>query len=164
MTRGCALLLFVSESQSLSSFCADFRAVSLSSKAAKRHIRCMGIRRAVSWAAIYAIALQTVLAGMMPLANGSAISGDTFSIICRSDNESLSSVDRTPGGDSRLPHGHACDHCILCKASASLLPPDILPDSVSPRFIAQDFCQTASAPATGATTGANRARGPPQSS
>jgi hypothetical protein len=123
----------------------------------------MGIRRAVSWAAIYAIALQIVLAGMMPLANGSAISGDTLSIICRNDNESLSSVNRTPGGDSHLPRDHACDHCILCKASASLLPPDILPDAVSPRFIAQDFRPTVSAPATEATTDANRARGPPKS-
>jgi hypothetical protein len=124
----------------------------------------MGIRRAVSWAAIYAIALQTVLAGMMPLANGSVISGDTFSIICRSDNQSLSSIDRTPGGDRDLPGGHACDHCILCNASALLLPPDILPDAVAPRFIAQDFRPAVWAPATGVTTGANRARGPPQSS
>ena len=123
----------------------------------------MRIRRAVSWAAIYAIALQTVLLGIPPLTNGFPIAGDPFSVICRSDAQSPSSIDQMPGGDGHVG-GHGCDHCILCNASVSPLPPDTLLGTVLPISIAHGFRLALSAPTNRAALGTKLATGPPQSS
>jgi len=136
----------------------------LPSRGAKRHISGMGIRRAVSWAAIYAIALQTILSGILPPTNSPSVAGDTFSVICRTDTQSLSSIDQIPGGDGHLA-GHGCDHCILCNASVSPLPPDTLLGIVFlPVSVAHVFRPALSAPTADFASNPKLARGPPQSS
>ena len=42
----------------------------------------MGVRRLVSWAAVYAVALHAVLLGTVPVISGGSVAGDPFSIIC----------------------------------------------------------------------------------
>ena len=115
----------------------------------------MGIRRAVSLAAIYAIALQTILLGVLPLTNGSP-----FSVICRSDIRSIDFIDQAPGGADHLG-GYGCDHCILCNASVPL-PPDTFIVTELPLSVSQVFRSAWFAPTVGIASSPKLARGPPQ--
>jgi hypothetical protein len=128
-------------------------------KARKAAYLCMRIRRAVSWAAIYAIALQTILLGILPVTNGSLSAVDT--VICRSNTQSFASIDQVPGDPSHLG-GHGCDHCVLCNTSAPPLPPDTLFGAVFPLSAAPVFRPALSAPTIGITANPKLARGPPQ--
>ena len=123
----------------------------------------MAIRRAVSWAAIYAIALQTILLGFLPHTNGPLLAEDTFSVICRSDALAITSIDQMPGNAGHFGT-HGCDHCILCDASVSLLPPDTLIGTVFPISIVHVFRPALFAPTIGIASNPKLARGPPQSS
>ena len=49
------------------------------------HFVRMGLRRAVSLAAIYVVALHTILLGIVPVPASASVVGDPFSIICHSD-------------------------------------------------------------------------------
>ena len=81
------------------------------------HFVRMGPRRVVSLAAIYAVALHTILLGIVPVAAGSSVAGDPFSIICHSDAQAVAPAEQAPDRPDIIP-GHACDHCILCSAAA----------------------------------------------
>jgi hypothetical protein len=121
----------------------------------------MSIRRVVSWAAIYAIALQTILVGILPLTDRSSIGGDTFSVICRSDNPYFAFNDIFPGGNDDLV-GHDCHHCALCNASVSPNPPETFIAAVLPLVAAHVFQQLLCPPTLGVTSNPKLARGPPQ--
>ena len=84
------------------------------------HIVRMGVRRALSLAAIYVVALHTILLGIVPVPAGGSIVGDPLSVICHSDARAVAPAEQAPGGPDIIP-GHACDHCILCSASAPLV-------------------------------------------
>ena len=111
-------------------------------------------------AAIYAIALQTILLGVSPLTDGSPVAGDAFSVICRSDIRSIDSIDQAPGGADHLG-GYGCDHCILCNASVPL-PPDTFIVTELPLSVSQVFRSAWFAPTVGIASSPKLARGPPQ--
>src|SRR6516162_11664013 len=90
-----------------------------------------GIRRAVSLAAIYVIALQTILLGISPVAGFGSIAGDPLSIIRRSDGQPFASNNQTPGSKDHQ-QGESCEHCNLCSTSAPPLVPSNPTGTVSP--------------------------------
>jgi len=81
-----------------------------------------GIRRAVSFVAIVAIALHSILLSLAPPAAASAT--DPFSVICHSVAQAGAPGDETPGSPDLAP-GHACEHCNLCSAAAMPPAPDV---------------------------------------
>jgi len=73
------------------------------------------LRKAIGLIAAYAIGMQALLSGVLPMAYGNP---DPFSIICMSDNSSDNS------GDSRQPQheDHDCGACILtCGGATGML-------------------------------------------
>ena len=56
----------------------------------------IGVRQAVSWAAIYAIALRAILLGVAPVVVGGPAAEDPFSIICHSDGQDLAPTEQPP--------------------------------------------------------------------
>src|SRR5665213_1914210 len=84
-----------------------------------------GGRKNVSWLAIFAIALHTILAGVLLPAFAAPV--DPFSVICHSQ-----SIDAAPDSQTGLPGqtpSGPCDHCKLCSAAAAPLAPEALLDS-----------------------------------
>ena len=73
------------------------------------------IKRGISFTAVIAIALHTILWGVVAPSQAAA-APDPFSIICHSD-ASAGPSDQTPD-QSHLRPAHACDHCNLCSAAA----------------------------------------------
>jgi hypothetical protein len=116
----------------------------------------LGIRRAVGWVAIYAVALHAILIGFVPIAaNGTSV--DPFSVICHS-------ATGTPGDEApaKPGPGHACEHCNLCSAVALPPAPDtVLTGSMGPTRILHLLHPVATAPTDGLTFRPNLARGPP---
>jgi len=82
----------------------------------------MSLRRAVTWAAIYVVALQVVLLGVAPVTTNSSAKIDPLSIICHSVVDAAG--DEVPTAPHLIP-GAACDHCMLCSAAAPPLAPDV---------------------------------------
>jgi hypothetical protein len=78
------------------------------------HIVRIVVRRALSVAAIYVVALHTILIGIVPV----LVAGDPFSIICHSDAQAVAPAKQTPGRPDPVP-SQACDHCNLCSVLAS---------------------------------------------
>lgn len=115
--------------------------------------------RSVSWLAIYAIALHTILAGLAPLAAAAPI--DPFSVICHG-----APADASPDGQSGLPDGSPsgpCDHCKLCGAVATPLAPQILLDGdFAPTSLVAVLYPTSMAQPCGIDRTPKLARGPPQ--
>ncbi len=72
------------------------------------------IRRGISVTAVIAIALHTILWGVVAPAQAVG-TPDPFSIICHSD-AGAASADQAPDQSHLLP-AHACDHCNLCSAA-----------------------------------------------
>jgi hypothetical protein len=120
----------------------------------------MGVRRAVSWAAIYAVALHAILLGVVPIAaNGATV--DPFSVICHSVASAAVPDDEAPGKPDLVP-GHACEHCNLCAAAAPLPAPDIvLIGILMPTRLLQVLRPASAAPRVGIAFRPNLARGPP---
>jgi len=73
----------------------------------------------VGTAAAFALAVQTVIAGMAPAPADVPL--DPFAIICHSEP---SSADAPAPDPDRSAPTHACDHCNLCSAATPPLPPD----------------------------------------
>jgi hypothetical protein len=117
----------------------------------------MAIRRAVTWVAIYAIALQTILLGISPLS--SSTTDDTFFVICR-NVQAITSIDQMPGGANHFS-GHGCDHCVLCNASVSPLSPATFLDTVLSISVAHVFLSVLLSPTIGIASNPKLARGPP---
>jgi hypothetical protein len=73
------------------------------------------VRRGISVTAVIAIALHTILWGVVAPSQAAG-APDPFSIICHSDAGAGPS-DQAPDQTHLLP-AHACDHCNLCSAAA----------------------------------------------
>lgn len=117
-----------------------------------------GVRRAMSWVAIYAIALHTILLGVTPLF--AAPTTDPFSVICHSVAPGAAPTEQAPTAPAPT---RSCDHCTLCSAMA---PPDPLDGVViaelTPTQLLQVLRPAVAAPRDGIAYHPNRARGPPQ--
>ena len=122
----------------------------------------MNVRRAVSWAAIYAVALHVVLLGFAPVISGGLVAGDPFSIICHSDAQAFAPTDQLPGSSDHAP-GHACEHCNLCSASVPPPAPDVLIGTVLPLRVTHVLRPALSARRIGVASDPKLARGPPAS-
>lgn len=118
----------------------------------------MGIRRAVSWVAIYAVALHVIVLGLAPIAaNGATV--DPFSVICHS--AASAAGDEAPGQPDLVP-GHACEHCNLCSAAAPPPAPDsALIGNLAPTRLLQVLRPASHVPRAGVAFRPNLARGPP---
>lgn len=121
----------------------------------------MACRRAVSWAAIYAVAFHAILLGISPIPNGVSVAGDPFSIICRGDVQPLAPTNQTPNKPDHLP-GHACEHCNLCSAAGPLPAPDTLVSVLVPPRVTHILRPASSTPRIGLTSDPKLATGPPQ--
>jgi hypothetical protein len=116
-------------------------------------------RRSVSWLAIFAIALHTILVGLMPLASAAPI--DPFNVICHSQPADSSALP-AGSGPASVPSG-PCDHCKLCSAVATPTAPDTLLDSnLAPTSLVAVLYPASMAPAGGIARTPKLARGPPQ--
>ena len=120
----------------------------------------MGLRRAVSLAAIYAVALHTILLGIVPVAAGGSVAGDPFSIICHSDAQAVAPAEQAPDRPDIIP-GHACDHCILCSAAAPPLLDSVLAGQLAPTRLLQVLQPASTAARSHFAITQHLARGPP---
>jgi hypothetical protein len=120
----------------------------------------IGMKRVVTSAAIYVIALQTILLGIAPLASLGSSAVDPFLIICRSEGQSHVSNNGTGGsGDHRS--GQDCLHCVLCTTSTPLVP-SVAIGIVAFASFALFLRPSLGAPRIGLVSGRTFARGPPQ--
>ena len=127
------------------------------------HIVRMGLRRAVSLAAIYAVALHTIVLGIAPVAAGGSVAGDPFSIICHSDAQTAAPAEQTPDTPDIIP-GHACDYCNLCTTAAPPTTPDLaLFGRLLPAPVLRVLRPLSTTVRTGGTSDPKLARGPPHS-
>ena len=77
-----------------------------------------GLRRVVSLAAIYVVALHTILLGIVPVAASASVAGDPFSIICHSDAQAGGASEEAPDRPDIIP-GHACELHSLQRGDAA---------------------------------------------
>ncbi len=79
------------------------------------------LKKTVIWAAIYAVALQTMLLGLAGgLQAAQAASFDPLAVICHSVAPS-DDADAS-GSQPAAPVAHICDQCILCCAASATVP------------------------------------------
>jgi len=117
-----------------------------------------GLRRAVSFVAIVAIALHGVLLSLAPLAAASAV--DPLSVICHSGAQTTPSDEQAPTPDAAA---HGCGHCNLCSAAA--VPPaldDVLAGQLVPGRLLQVLRPVSNATSVSLAGTPKLARGPPQ--
>jgi hypothetical protein len=119
----------------------------------------LGMRQVLTWVAIYAVAMHTLLTGVAPAFAAAQDSVDPFSVICLHDAGAAPPVGQQPSG---LVPGHACEHCNLCSAAA---PPPALDlvvfGNLLPARLLQVLRPASTAPSTGVAFRPNLARGPP---
>jgi hypothetical protein len=115
----------------------------------------IGVRQAVSWTAIYAIALRAILLGVTPVVVGGAAAEDPFSIMCHSDGQS-----EQPAALGNVP-GQSCEHCNLCSAVTAPAAPDGILGTILPSQVAHVPPPTSSTPRIDHQSDAKLARGPP---
>ena len=124
-----------------------------------------GLRRAVSLAAIYAVALHTIVLGIVPMASdaGGSVGGDPFSIICHSDAQTVAPAEQTPDTPDIIP-GHACDYCNICTAATPPPTPGLaLFGRLLPARVLHVVRPLSTTVRTGVTSDPKLARGPPHS-
>ena len=118
------------------------------------------VQQAMSWLAIYAIALHTIVLGVTPLFAAQTV--DPFSVICHSAAPGAAPAEQTPAGPVSAP-AKSCDHCNLCSAMAS---PDardgVVIAELGPAKLLQLLRTAPAVPRDGIAYNPNRARGPPQ--
>jgi hypothetical protein len=119
----------------------------------------ISIRQAVSWAAIYAIALRAILLGVAPVMIGGAPAEDSFSVICHSDGQALA-PSKQPAAPGKKP-GQPCEHCNLCSAVTAPAAPDTILGTILPSPVAHVLRPTSSAPRFNHQSDPKLARGPP---
>ena len=100
------------------------------------HIVRIGVRRALSLAAIYVIALHTILLGLVPVSARKSVVGDPLSVICHSDVQAAAPAEQAPGRPDIIP-GHACDQCNLCSASGAPVLDPVLAGQLAPTRLMQ---------------------------
>ena len=128
---------------------------------AKFHSMGIGMKRVVTSAAIYVIALQTILLGIAPLASLGSSAVDPFLIICRSEGQPHASNNGTGGSDNRRS-GRDCLHCVLCTTPMLPLVPSVAIGIVAFASFALFLRPSLGAPRIGLVSGRTFARGPPQ--
>jgi hypothetical protein len=115
-------------------------------------------RRALSWVAIYAVALHTMLTGIVLQAHAASV--DPFTIICHSDTAGAP-AEQTPASPASVP-AQACDHCNLCSVAA---PPVALATAfagqLAPARLLQTLRPVSAAAHSNLATTPKLARGPP---
>src|SRR5262249_46166606 len=112
-------------------------------------------------AAIYVIALQTILVGIAPLASLGSSAVDPFLIICRSDGQAHTSNNGAGESDDRRPN-RDCVHCVLCNIPMAPLVPSVVIGIVALASFALFLRPPLTAPRIGFVFGSMFARGPPQ--
>ena len=120
----------------------------------------MGVRRALSLAAIYVVALHTILLGLVPVPAGESVVDDPLSIICHSDAQAVAPAEQAPGRPDIIP-GHACDHCNLCSASAAPVLRSVLAGQLAPMRQLQVLLPASTAARSHLAITPHLARGPP---
>jgi hypothetical protein len=116
-------------------------------------------RKVLSWVAIYAVAMHTLLTGIAPVFAAAQDNVDPFSVICLHD----SGTGAPNGLPSGLVPGHACEHCNLCSAVAPPPAPDlVIFGNLMPSRLLQVLQPTSAAPGIGIVYRPNLARGPPR--
>ena len=117
----------------------------------------IGMKRLFIFAAIYVIALQTILVGIAPLASLGSSAVDPFLIICRSDGQPHASNDGAGETDGHRPR-QGCVHCALCNIPTAPLVPSVVTLALFALFLRPSL----SALRIGFVFGCMFARGPPQ--
>ena len=116
-------------------------------------------RQVLSWVAIYAVAMHTLLTGIGPAFAAAQDSVDPFSVICLHDAGA-----GTPSQPAGLVPGHAGEHCNFCGVAAPPPAPDVmLIGALMPTRLQKVLCPVSSAPGIGVAFCPNLARGPPLS-
>jgi hypothetical protein len=121
----------------------------------------IGMKRPFIFAAIYVIALQTILVSIAPLASLGSSAVDPFLIICRSDGQPHASNDGAGETDGHRPR-QSCVHCALCNIPTAALVPSAVISIVALALFALFLRPSLSAPRIGFVFGCMFARGPPQ--
>ncbi len=120
----------------------------------------MGVRQVLTWVAIYAVAMHTLLTGVAPTFAAAQDSVDPFSVICLHDADAGSPASQQPSGP--VP-GHACEHCNLCSASAPPAAPDVaLIGDLVPMRVSSILRPVSTIARPGVPSDPKQARGPPQ--
>ena len=132
---------------------------SIPSRRETLHIVRIGVRRALSLAAIYVIALHTILLGLVPVSAGESVVGDPLSVICHSDAQAAAPAEQAPG----RPDGHACDQCNLCSASVAPVLDPVLAGQLAPTRLMQVLHPESTALRSHLATTPHLPRGPPLS-
>jgi hypothetical protein len=122
----------------------------------------IGLRRAVSWMAIYAVALHVILLGLASVATDASAAVNPFSVICHSIAHAGAAGDEAPGKSDLIP-GHACEHCNLCSAVAPPPAPNVaLFGSMAPARVLHVLRPVSAQARVSVTSDPKLARGPPQ--
>jgi len=118
-----------------------------------------GLRQAVGFLAIIAVALHAILSGIGPFLAQPAT--DPFSIICHAAS-SEAPAQQGPANPNDAPT-QACDHCTLCNATA---PPAVLDDVLAGQLVPTSVFEllrpASSFERISRTATIKLARGPPQ--
>jgi hypothetical protein len=111
-------------------------------------------RQAVSWVAIFAVALHAVLWAAAPIAAGAAT--DPLTVICHSE---ATTADQPAPASAPA---RVCDHCNLCSAAPALASLDaIVAGQLAPPRLLQILRPASDLVHGQSATPSNRARGPP---
>lgn len=118
-------------------------------------------RQALSWMAIYAVALHTILLGFVsPLMASQAAQFDPFSVICHSA-DTASTSDQAPGKPGLAP-GQACEHCNLCNIIVLSNTPDVaVIANLAPTRVLHTLQPASVARSVDSTANPRLTRGPP---
>jgi len=116
-------------------------------------------KQAMSWVAIYAVALHVMLMGLVPIAaNGDTV--NPFSVICHGVAAGTAG-DEAPGKPDLAP-GHACEHCNLCSAAPPPEPTVVLTGRLLPQRLLHVLLPASQIARAGVDFTPNFARGPPR--
>src|SRR5882672_2373455 len=86
-------------------------------------------KKLLSWVAIYAVAVHTLLTGIGPAFATAQENADPLSVICLHDAGAAVPADQQPAG---LLPGHACEHCNVCSAVTAAVPEIVLIGNLLP--------------------------------
>jgi hypothetical protein len=115
-------------------------------------------KQMLSWVAIYAVAMHTLLTGITPAFAAAQDNADPFSVICLHDADAGSPAGQQPSG---MVPGHACEHCNLCSAAPPPAPDLVVFGNLVPARLVAILRPASTAPSASFEHRPNFARGPP---
>lgn len=119
----------------------------------------VSVQRIVTLMAIYAVAIHTILLGLVPVIAAPTV--DPFSVICHSERSGAAPAEQIPTAPVSAP-GHACDQCIMGSAMAPPEPLDgLVVEQLAPARLLQILRPASVLVRDGIATKLKRARGPP---